>query len=62
MGKKKGGGKDDGATVNGLLTFIEGINSVIIEKQLRNHLLKIDIGDDHQGMGRLFLPQVIGFQ
>ena len=32
MSNKEGGGKDDGATVNGLLIFIEGISLVIAEK------------------------------
>jgi hypothetical protein len=56
VGKKEGGGKDDGATVNGLLIFIEGISSVIAEKQLINYLLKIDIGDEHRRAGRRHLP------
>ena len=29
VGKKEGGGKDDGAAVNGLLIFIEGLSQVM---------------------------------
>jgi hypothetical protein len=35
---------------------------VIAEKQVIDYLLKIDIGDEHRGAGRLHLPQGIGFQ
>lgn len=46
IGKRKGEGKDDGATANGLLIFIEGKSQMIAEKQPINCLLKIDIVDE----------------